>query len=168
MTTSSSYIAQIVSAAIVLLVAVCGVVAEEPGEKILKLTGDSVEAKLGDSAGSMVFAGDVRLVRGAMTLEADRMTANREDGELITIEAVGEPVVFRKVDPAQQVTASAAAVTYDLLAQTLVLTGNVELFQEGNRIRGEQITYDLQKNELIAKSDESGDRQIEFVLENSE
>lgn len=135
--------------------------------KVLRLSGDEVEAKLGDDQGGWILRGKVRLTHGTMTLQADRMTANRENRKFVSVEAEGDPVAFAQTEPTN-VSARAAVMIYDVNAQTLELVGDVELLHEGNQVRGDRITYDLRKGELVARAAEGGGKQIEFVLEDLE
>ena len=100
-----------------------------------------------------------------MTLSAERMVAQREGGEIVAVVAEGSPVEFTQTTPSA-VTANAATITYRVEAQIIELTGDVELLQGENQVRGERIEYDLLKGELIAGSVDPGEgEQIEFVLD---
>ena len=131
----------------------------------IRLVGDSVQANLADGNSSWSFDGNVELERGSMTLTADRMVVERSEGEIVAVVAEGTPVRFAQSEP-NLVTASSSRMTYRVNEQTIVLSGDVTLLQDGNQIRGERIEYDLNAGELIAGStDPSEGQQIEFVLD---
>lgn len=145
------------------------VLSQADGEEArLRLVGNSVQANLEDGDSSWSFTGEVQLERGSMTLTADRMTANRREGDIVEVVAEGEPAQFTQSEP-NLVTASSSSMTYSVTDQTIVLLGNVILLHGGNEIRGERIEYDLSSGELIAGSNSSVDgQQIEFVLDDEE
>lgn len=134
----------------------------------IRLVGNSVQANLADGNSSWSFNGDVQLERGSMTLTADRMTVMRAAGKIVAVVADGAPVQFTQSEP-NLVTASSSSMTYSVDEQTIVLSGNVILLQDGNQIRGERIEYDLDAGELIAGStDPTVGQQIEFVLDDED
>ena len=134
-------------------------------EAQIRLVGNSVQANLGDADSSWSFIGAVKLERGSMTLLADSMTVERTAGKIVAVVANGNHVQFKQSKP-NLVTASSSRVTYNAENQTIVLSGDVELLQAGNQIRGERIEYDLRAGELIAGSTNPSDgQQIEFVLD---
>lgn len=138
------------------------------GEAQIRLVGNSAQANLEDPDSDWSFYGDVRLERGSMNLTADRMTAKRRDGDIVEVIAEGEPARFTQNEP-NLVTASSSSMTYSVDDQTIVLSGNVVLLQDGNEIRGERIEYDVSSGELIAGSTSPADgQQIEFVLDDEE
>lgn len=103
-----------------------------------------------------------------MTLSADRMVVERSEGEIVAVVAEGAPVRFTQSEP-NLVTASSLNMTYRVNEQTIVLSGDVTLLQDGNQIRGERIEYDVSVGELIAGStDPSDGQQIEFVLDDAD
>lgn len=134
----------------------------------IRVVGNSVQANLADGNSSWSFDGDVQLERGSMTLTADRMTVKRTAGKIVAVVADGAPVQFTQSEP-NLVTASSSSMTYSVDEQTIVLSGNVILLQDGNQIRGERIEYDLDAGELIAGSTDPTDgQQIEFVLDDED
>ena len=138
------------------------------GEAQIRLVGNSAQANLEDPDSDWSFYGDVQLERGSMTLTADRMTAKRKEGDIVEVVAEGEPAQFTQNEP-NLVTASSSSMTYSVIDQTIVLSGDVVLLQDGNEIRGERIEYDVSSGELIAGSTNSVDgQQIEFVLDDVE
>lgn len=137
----------------------------EDDEAPIRLVGNSVQANLADADSSWSFIGSVKLDRGSMTMTADSMTVERTAGKIVTVVAEGTPVQFTQSKP-NLVTASSSRVTYSVEDQTIVLSGEVMLLQEGNQIRGEHVEYDLAVGELVAGSTNPSDgQQIEFVLD---
>ena len=141
--------------------------AEDDGDvATVRLTSESVEANFADDDSEWVFSGAVELQRGAMSLSADQMTVKRQAGEFISVVAIGGPVRFTQSEP-KPVFATSATMTYSVVDEVLVLSGDVEMRQEGNLVRGERIQYDVREGELIAGSvDSENGQQIEFILEN--
>ena len=156
----------IVSAVLVVGSGFASAQAEEANaDNKLRITSDSVVAELGDDSGSWTLEGKVRLEQTDVTLTADRMTVQREDRVVIRVVADGKPVAFEQTSP-YAVVAKAEQITYELASKKLILTGEVEMHQDGNELRGARIEYDVEKGELVAESSETEEvDQIEFVLE---
>ena len=137
-------------------------------EAKIRLVGNTAQANLADGDSSWSFNGDVRLERGSMTLTADRMIVKRNEGEIVEVVAEGAPVQFTQSEP-NLVTASSSSMSYSVIDQKIMLSGDVTLLQDGNQIRGERIEYDVSAGELIAGStDPAEGQQIEFVLDDAD
>jgi lipopolysaccharide export system protein LptA len=80
----------------------------------------------------------------ALTLRSDVQEANSKTG---VVTARGNVQIFY---PARSIQATAAQAQYFSRERRIVLTGNVYVLQEGNSLRGENITYLIDEGRFVA------------------
>ncbi|NJN48973.1 MAG: ostA-like family protein [Alkalinema sp. RL_2_19] len=81
----------------------------------------------------------------ALQLRANATQANAKTGVVVASGNV-------QIDyPARDIKATAAQATYYSREGRMVLSGNVYILQEGNSLRGEEITYMLNEGRFVAK-----------------
>lgn len=113
------------------------------------ITGDS--ASLDEKSGEITYRGGVTLTQGSLRLGAEILRAKREGGQVVQISASrgdsSEPVSYSQRihinEP--EVTALANEMVYDILQQSITLTGNAVL-NKGNgelEFRGDTIFHDI-------------------------
>ena len=67
--------------------------------------------------------------------------------------ATGNPATFFQIlDNGKPVNASASELRYQLKDRLVTLTGKAELKQDDNKVNGDIIRYDIQKQQMIAQS----------------
>lgn len=107
-----------------------------------------------------VFKEDVRVRQGTLSIDADEVRVSAEDGkgkEIFT--ALGKPAVYSQtMDDGSKITAKAKEIRYVVEFRTLELNGSAELHQDTSMVRGEKISFNLEKEQLIAGGDESDSR----------
>lgn len=91
----------------------------------------------------------------ALTVRADIQEANQQTG---VVTARGNVQLFY---PARQIQATAAQAQYFTKERRIILTGNVYILQQGNSIRGEQVTYLIDEGRFIAQP--QANRQVESI-----
>jgi len=96
-------------------------------------------------------AGDAR----ALTVGSDVQEANSKTG---VVTARGNVQMYY---PARQIQATAAQAQYFSRERRIVLTGNVYVLQQGNSLRGENITYLIDEGRFVATP--KTNRQVESV-----
>jgi|SRR6478672_11797078 lipopolysaccharide export system protein LptA len=96
-------------------------------------------------------AGDSR----ALTVRSDVQEANSKTG---VVTARGNVQMYY---PARQIQATAAQAQYFSRERRIVLTGNVYVLQQGNSLRGENITYLIDEGRFVATP--KTNRQVESV-----
>ena len=96
-------------------------------------------------------AGDAR----ALTVRSDVQEANSKTG---VVTARGNVQMYY---PARQIQATAAQAQYFSRERRIVLTGNVYVLQQGNSLRGENITYLIDEGRFVATP--KTNRQVESV-----
>lgn len=81
---------------------------------------------------------------GAIQLKASRVEANSNTG---VVTAVGNV----RIDyPSREIFATAAQAQYYSREQRIVLSGNVDVLQEGNTLRAETVTYLIEEGRFVA------------------
>lgn len=88
-----------------------------------------------------------------LTLKANVQEANAQTGVLT---ARGNVQIYY---PARQIQATAAQAQYFSRERRIVLSGNVNVLQQGNSIRGETVTYLIDEGRFIATP--KADSQVE-------
>ena len=92
---------------------------------------------------------------GAIQLKAARVEANSNTG---VVTAVGNV----RIDyPTRQIFATAAQAQYYSREQRIVLSGNVDVIQEGNTLQAETVTYLIEEGRFVATP--GADSQVEAV-----
>lgn len=90
-----------------------------------------------------------------LTLRSDIQEANAKTG---VITARGNVQIFY---PARQIQATAAQAQYFSRERRIVLSGNVYVLQQGNSLRGENITYLIDEGRFVAVPQPQ--RQVEAI-----
>jgi len=81
---------------------------------------------------------------GAIQLKASRVEANSNTG---VVTAVGNV----RIDyPSREIFATAAQAQYYSREQRIVLSGNVDVMQEGNTLQAENVTYLIEEGRFVA------------------
>ena len=91
----------------------------------------------------------------ALTLRADVQEANAKTGVVV---ARGNVQINY---PARQIQATSAQAMYFSKERRIVLSGNVYILQQGNSMRGEQITYLIDEGRFVATPQTS--KQVESI-----
>lgn len=81
---------------------------------------------------------------GAIQLKASRVEANSNTGVVTAIGSV-------RIDyPSRQIVATSAQALYYSREQRIVLSGNVDVLQEGNTLQAETVTYLIEEGRFVA------------------
>lgn len=99
-----------------------------------------------DETSELRFTGNVRLEAGTAVIEADSAVFALSEERLSRGELVGAPVSFSDVGAATQtnITGSAQKMSYDNVARTLRLTGDVRMQRNKTTMQGCDIVYDFE------------------------
>lgn len=115
---------------------------------------DAARIDVQDADNKATFAGDVRIVQGTMTLNADSVTvfydrAKKGDPEIQRLDARNR---VKLVTPTES--ASGTNGIYDVARKTITLVGGVTLTRGDSVLRGQRLTIDLETGR--SKLDGSG------------
>ena len=138
---------------------------ESDRQQPMDLQADTSNAVLADD-GDSTFSGNVSITQGSLRIAAGAMTITRKDGAVARVVFEGKPATMQQEnDNGAQMRAQANKIDYDVNVESVVLTGNVEVDQAGDRLTGERITYDLKNGRLNAAGDGSGDGRIRMTIQ---
>lgn len=102
----------------------------------------------------VTFTNNVVITQGSILIKADKVIITRppeKSNKKETVEAFGNPVSFHQtLDNGKPVNGRANKVHYDLGNEFLTLIGDAELKQLDSKINGQQISYDVKKQQLKA------------------
>jgi lipopolysaccharide export system protein LptA len=107
----------------------------------IELEADS--ARIDERTGVSVYTGNVRLTQGSRRLDADRLTVERTaEGDRLIAE--GKPATFSQQpdDKPEPFEGRALNIDYHTGEDRVILTGEAEVWQGGNRFASERIVYD--------------------------
>jgi lipopolysaccharide export system protein LptA len=161
-TSLSKPLAQLCAVLLLLLPAGALALAEDSGQPI-RVESDS--ASRDDSKGILTYTGAVVIDQGSLHIEADKVTVHFADGKVARIVCEGEPARYRQQpQPGEPpVTANARTIDYHMADELLVLTGTARIEQQGSILEGEHVTYDITREQIRARGDETN-RRIRMVI----
>ena len=115
------------------------------------------QAEINERQGVMTYTGHVLLRQGGIELRADTVVVYAVDGELQRITAQGQPVHYLQKPPqqdndAKEVKGVSQRMEYNAKDKRLLLLGNAEFWQGGNRFSGNRIQYDPETERVIANA----------------
>ena len=120
---------------------------------VLSLNGPCLAQELGASSDG--YSSD----EGLITIESDSQTADNVTG---VVTAVGN---VRIVYPSRGMVATSRQAQYFSREGRLVLSGDVDVVQEdGNTLRAERVTYDLEDERAVASPPEGGQVRSTMIL----
>ena len=133
----------------------------------LTLKADSGESNSLDIANSILtFTNNVRINGPNTEVTADQAVLKFVDKRLLNVRVVGQPAHFEQIteespDPAR---GHANSMNYDLSTDIITLTENAFLSQGQDEISGETITYDVQRERVVADSDGNSENRVRLII----
>ncbi|PCS23332.1 lipopolysaccharide transport periplasmic protein LptA [Candidatus Enterovibrio escicola] len=136
--------------------------------RVFALSSDSEEPiyiysdtqSLNMKTGTVVFDGNVHLRQGSIRLNADKVIVTRPSGKKGSeiIDASGKPAEFEQtMDDGKKMIGKAYDLQYEVDKSFLRMRNHAVLTQEGgNKIEGQLISYQIDKQQLVAESDVNG------------
>lgn len=106
-----------------------------------------------------IFKDDVYITQGSMEIRADEVEviATDGDGREIFI-ARGNPAVYaQNMDDGSRVTAQADTIRYEVVNRAITLDGSAQLIRDTSMVQGDLIQFDMEKEQLLAQSNEDGE-----------
>jgi lipopolysaccharide export system protein LptA len=99
-----------------------------------------------------LFKDDVRISQGSLLIIADEVevVASEGEGREVFI-ARGAPASFSQtLEDGTPVSAKANEIRYEVVKRTISLSGNAELQQDTSQVKGDNITFDMISEQLLA------------------
>jgi lipopolysaccharide export system protein LptA len=113
----------------------------------------------------LVLLSATRLVQAApvqtMQLRANVTEANSKTGVVV---ARGNVLITY---PARQIEATAAQAIYYSKEGKIILSGNVNILQEGNTLKGETVTYLVNEGRFVALPQENGQVEATYIIKDT-
>lgn len=138
---------------------------ESDRQQPMSIEAADIDATLADDSESRL-TGDVTITQGTMRIESASAVITRKGGEIVRVLLEGAPASMRQEqDDGTPMRASAGRIDYDVVTETIVLTGSVAVDQGGDSMRGERVTYDMKSGRLNAAGSGSGDGRIRMTIQ---
>lgn len=113
-----------------------------------------------------LFKTDVYITQGSLVIEADEVEVVATDGEGNEVFiARGNPASYtQQVTDGKSVNAKANEIRYEVSKRKISLKGNAELQQDTSMVRGDSITYDMEKEQMLAQGSEQQNGRVTTVF----
>lgn len=113
-----------------------------------------------------IFREDVHISQGSLKIDADEVEVIAEEGKGKEIFiARGNPAVYSQtMDDGSAITAKANEIRYEVATRMLDLKGAAELHQDTSMVKGEKISFNLEKEQLIAGT-KGGESRVTTVFQ---
>ncbi|MCH1491075.1 MAG: lipopolysaccharide transport periplasmic protein LptA [Luminiphilus sp.] len=140
----------------------------EDRSQSIRITADS--AVRDERAGETRYEGSVELTQGSLRILADSLTLQHRGNETQLITATGSPASLQQTPTVDDppVRATADMIEYDQGADTVTLTENARIEQDGAIVTGAVINYVLGERRVTAtgatEAKDSGSQRVEMVI----
>ncbi len=133
----------------------------KPGAQPIHIKSDSMEAV--DKNGTVIFRGNVVAIKGDLTINSDRLdviysqqNAPAPDGSSKKRRVLQKLIAkgHVKIIQGKKVGTCKEAV-YDKRAEKLILTGDAQVWEGANRIRGSKITMYINEDRSVVESSQN-------------
>ena len=93
------------------------------------------------------YIGNARIMQGSLTIEAGRIDIYFEDGTAVRVLAIGPPAKFSDTPTTEvgEIYAQGNRVDYDVLKNTIVVTGEALFSNKGSEVAAGRIEFDLER-----------------------
>lgn len=155
--------ARLFAASVLLGLAVSSHALESDRKQPLHVSADSASAD--QKAGRAVYKGDVQVQQGTMKVNANEVTLILGAKNAVQkVIAKGGPARYQQQPEGKNglVIAEAQNIDYDAAADTITLSGNASLKQDGSSFSGATISYSISRQQVNAKG--SGDNRVKLVF----
>ena len=133
----------------------------------IRITADSAirDERLGETR----YMGSVELTQGSLRITADTLTLRNGDSETQIITATGSPASLRQTPEADSppVEATAGRIEYDQGADTVTLTQDARIEQDGAIVTGAVIDYVLGEQRVTASGTseaQENSQRVEMII----
>lgn len=138
-------------------------------KKTLPINIEANQADYAQTNGVSTYTGDVRMIRGGLTLTGNRLVVTRvNDRDRIKAVLTGNPAHIHKKpdsDSAERITGHASRIEYTNNNAQVVLRGKAVVNRGGDEIRGEVITHDLDNDSTTAKRGSGDNDRVRVTIQ---
>ena len=113
-----------------------------------------------DESATSIYSGGVKLQRGSLRVDADKVTIKSPADSSQTMLILGQPAHFRQRPEGenQDVRGEADRIDYDVDSQQLILRGKARLWRSGDQFNSEKIEYNGKSKQVRAGDPDSKSR----------
>lgn len=134
------------------------------------ITIEADQAVLDEKKQISTYTGNVVLKQGGIEVKANTITVYSKEGQLQRVIAKGDPVHYRQQQTQDEdIRAVSQRMEYETESKSVLLLGDAELWQGGNRFSGKRIQYDPSEEKVIATGDPgstaNGGQRVQITLQ---
>lgn len=131
----------------------------------VELEADS--ADINQKTGTTVYQGQVRITQGSMILTADKVVIEYQGSKAHKFTATGAPARFQQLPDNEDtpVKGKGQTIVYLIKSEELVLMGEAELQQAGDRFTSDKIVYDRVQARLKAGAAAKGSERVRVTIQ---
>lgn len=124
----------------------------EDAQQPIHIEGD--DAEIDQNNETIVYTGSVQVAQGTLRVFGDRMVVKISGDQVERITTLGTPATYSQQLEADEgeVRANADTIIYHTSAERIYLNGRATLEQQGNKLSGESIRYDIVNGKVDASA----------------
>ncbi|MEW6990282.1 lipopolysaccharide transport periplasmic protein LptA [Colwelliaceae bacterium 6441] len=132
-------------------------------DKVIEVTGERTAGDLKNKVFS--YIDNVVITQGTLLINADLVQVHTdESSEVITYIARGTPATFKQtLEDGTPIYLQANEIRFEPEKNTIFITGDAELRQEGSKVSGSTISYNFLTEQVLANGDDNS--QVKTVLQ---
>ncbi|QDH69339.1 lipopolysaccharide transport periplasmic protein LptA [Marilutibacter alkalisoli] len=112
-----------------------------------------------------VFIGNVVIKQGTLDIRSVRAEVTVRNGEPTRAVLTGSPATLKQeMDDGSPFNARANRIDYDLTVDTVTLTGDVSVRQDGNTMNGPRLVYNMRTGRVQASSNASDNGRVKLRI----
>jgi lipopolysaccharide export system protein LptA len=153
-------------AATLLLIPVAALALPEDSSQPINIQSDRA-SQVSLAAGEKTeYFGNVVITQGSMKINGDHIVIHSHERRVTSIIATGKPAQFeQQSDPGKApIKAQANTLDYRLNNDTVVLTENAYIEQDGTTVSGNQIEYNIGSEQVRASGNKENSSRVKMVL----
>ena len=130
----------------------------------LRLASDKQSADGKEKTG--FYEGNVKISQGSLEITANKVQIVAEEGQGREVFiATGSPASYtQQLADGSFVTARANEIKYVKINRTISFKGEAELLQNAFTIKGDSITFDMEKEQVLANTNKNSDNQVVTIF----
>jgi len=116
------------------------------------------KAQKNEKQGLTIYEGDVVITQGTIRITGEKITIHDSEGNVSKIVALGTPAKFKQKPDAdsEDMIANGNTIEYNIQKESLLLTENALLKQEGRTTQSNEISYDMKTSIVKAGDNDNG------------
>lgn len=138
----------------------------DDSEQPINIQADRASQKVLSNGEKTEYFGDVLLTQGSLKISGEHVIINSRNNKVTRIIAIGEPANFeQQSDPEKApIKAQANRLDYQLSDDTVVLTEQASIEQNGSTVSGKRIEYNIAAERVKATGSKDDDTRVKMIL----